>query len=726
MILSTMLTRNTIKLRKRRHSRIGALTLVLIFWTAMSSGALASGSASFENKPMIPLTANDGQRQIYPLDNGFVLVSRLQEAQAQEGDLLLEKLTAVGKQEWSLALPQAGEEELKSIQKMGPDLGVVLSTPGAKGNSIRMLCLDSKGKTKWEKALPLKQFSAIAQTNDNGAIIVGVRSTGIAKDNLVALKMDASGSWSGSARDASRWEVTLGNSSHSRLNDVVQVLDKDGYNDGYILAGSKQMGSGQQKDILAIRLDAYGALNWQQLHGCSGNDEAFSVTPLRDGNKVVDGFAVAGYTERGNGQEMYLLHLGISGALNRWPGTDRAIDGEAEKFYGGSYDTVGVGVYPVPSAFDDSRTIAQKSYAGDTGIILLGIQNQGDKKTLMLVRVTEKGRDKWQSIQYISGTSLMPGEANQSSSDRLNVAYSSTVPADLEQAITVNTLKLYLDKISDDDKTLPQYEKNEQNTEDLKWETQTFSYEIPAQMKDRSKDIKKLLAQQNKPSLISPRSGWGDIDWPDTSYYLGNLVIGKADGEGTLLFPNGVWYKGAWKNNMFNGNGYLRYPTGEYYQGEFKDHMTHGKGIIVWPTGEKYEGDFFNDRLHGQGKFSWPGGVFYEGGFSLGLAEGMGIISWPNGERYEGQMQKGKPSGQGSYYFPNGEWYKGELKDMIFEGVGVYHWSDGAYYVGEFKQDRLNGEGYYVWPNGVQQWGYWKDDHYMGINKEVFMTLNKK
>lgn len=723
MKLPIILTNITSRIWKWGHGFVAAAFLVLFFGFVFIP-VTGAEVATLVHGGQITLSGAATKNQIYPIGNGFILVSRQQETEDTENDLLLEKMTAEGKQEWSLVLPQSVDKKLELIQMVSNDIVVVLATPDQDGSTCRMLRLDSKGQIVWDKNLPLKKVNTMDTTNDDGLIIIGVKAAGIGQGSLVALKMDKDGVWDAEVGDVSRWQATLGNENYSHIYDVKQVLDESGYNDGYIMAGSKQMGGPNQKDAILIKLDTYGKLSWQQTYGRPGDNEALSVTPLREGSTLI-GYAVAGYCTRSSGREMHLLHTGVLGNLTRWPGIDRAIDGDPEKFYGSGLDTIGIGVFPVPKSFDGGRNIGKESFAGHGGILLVGLQSQGTSVNLLIVRISEMGRDKWESQQNIPAATLKMGEDNQTSGDTLNVVYSSIVPDDLKMPITVYLLKLYMQNVSENDKTRSQTEVFSQRTEDMTWEKISFSYTVPADKATRTQDIKKLLAQQASPDGASPRTGRGEIEWPDNSYYLGNLGTGKADGEGTLFYTNGIWYKGTWKNNMFNGNGYLRFPSGEYYEGEFKDHLMQGKGIMKWPTGEKYEGDFHNNQRDGQGKFIWRDGTYYEGGFSEGVASGMGAIYWPSGERYEGQMEKGSATGQGSYYFPNGEYYRGEIKNLVFDGVGVYHWPDGSYYVGEFKQDRFNGEGYYVWPNGVQQHGYWKDDRYLGTNPEAVKARDK-
>jgi hypothetical protein len=704
----------------KHKRRLLELCIAFFIFVLPISVAMAGVTTPFEGKQIMILNKGSyTDRTFYPLENGIVMVKHRLLNQDDANDCVVKYIAAGGKIAWDKNLPIKGGEELSLVYELDGDIVLLFET--SESSVSRLLRINSKGDLIWEKNLPLRKTGTLTKTNDGGLIIIGLH----ANNNIAAIKMDEQGNWKSMGRDSKRWIAHIASSNIAEITDVNQVLDEDGYNDGYIITGSKHLETSHQKDVYLLRLNAYGEVVWSETFGKNGDDVGTSVVPLRDDKGEVYAFAVAGYTESnatGKGRDLFLLHVGSTGHLMRWPGLDRSIDGNPEKYYGGSGDETGVAVYEVPDNFEGSRQVGEESFEGHGGILVVATQTINNNTRLLLVRISENGRDKWKWELDIPGQSLILGNPAQDSGDVLNIAYSTTFSAEKGEVLTLNTLKLYLDNYDNDDKSLPKAEKFSHKTEDLKWEEVVIN--ITEEEEDLSKEINDILAQQPYRPLTAG-SGWGEIEWPDLSYYLGPITVGKADGEGTLLFKNGVWYKGQWKDNMFNGTGMLRFPSGEVYQGEFKDHMMHGQGTFTWPTGEKYSGEFRMNRRDGKGVFTWPGGVVYEGDFAEDQAHGQGVIRWPNGERYEGQMTNGQATGQGSYYFPSGEWYRGEVQNLTFSGVGVYHWPDGSYFVGQFQNDRLYGEGYYVWPNGVQQWGYWKEDHYVGIHEEAMETRNR-
>ena len=130
----------------------------------------------------------------------------------------------------------------------------------------------------------------------------------------------------------------------------------------------------------------------------------------------------------------------------------------------------------------------------------------------------------------------------------------------------------------DNDKSAPLAK--ETNYEALIWEIDSI---IIPPGQDRIMDIEELIHTTAFPALDPAVYSItrGSIIWPDTSAYLGELRIGKADGSGTLVFPDGTRYNGQWRNNMFWGEGELIFPSGERYQGTFEEHMIQGFGTCL-------------------------------------------------------------------------------------------------------------------------------------------------
>jgi len=687
---------------------------------ALARDLPASTFLPFYNKQMIDFNTTDVNRCIYPTENGYIFMSYKQDIISGDRDIRAQKLDKDGKELWNKVYNLKGQDTLQLMHMQKGGFVIAVDSQQSGQNIIRVLQIGSNGEVVWQRELPVKTVNTIAGTNDDGFVIAG--TTGEDSRDIRIIKMDKSGLWTGKAKSSARWEKTYPDSGNQGASQIVQVLDKEGYNDGYILTGYTDSNTNGKQDLYLVRLDAYGEVEWSRNYGGKDDERGITVGVMVNiNNDEVIGFLVAGNTVSSHGdQDVYLIYVNKYGRIDSWPGYERVGDGVKERRLGGPGEQMPMALLPVPDAFKDSRKLRGEDIDGQGGVVLACYSP--DKKDVRVIRINEYGRVLWEQSLPIPGDNLILNTLTKGDGKNQQIAYSVRYPGIKGAAMEVHTLKILLEGVLEQDRAMPKEDQLETNGESVRWEESTLKYEA---MRDVSKEIKDLLKQQTHVPLTATRASLGDINWPDSSYYLGNLVLGKADGQGTLFFTNGVWYKGSWINNMFNGKGCLRFPTGECYEGEFKEHMMQGKGIMKWPAGEKYEGDFKNNQRDGKGKLVWPNGTFYEGGFKEDEASGMGAIRWPNGEYYEGQMEKGAATGQGSYYFPSGEWYRGEFKSLVFEGVGVYHWPDGSYYAGEFKRDRLNGEGCYVWPNGVQQWGYWKDDRYLGTDPDAVKTREK-
>lgn len=703
-----------------------AITLTLLLFILMVTAAAASARdlpastfLPFDNQQTYNIKVKAGEKAIYPMGSNYILMSTQEDVLTGETDIKAQQLDINGKELWSKVYEMKGMDTLKIMHMQSNGFVMAVNSREGSKNTLRLLQIGSNGAIVWQKDLPLKTINSIASTNDDGFIIAG--TTGAEDQDIHLIKMDKDGVWQGTGRNAAKWQKTYSYSGDQQASQIIQLLDADDYNDGYILTGYTDHNTNGGKDIYVVRLNAYGEVKWAKNYGGAYDDEGITIVAAEDNDEKIIGFLIAGnkMTSKGD-QNLSLMYIDKAGYLKSWPGYQRVIDGAKERQFGNSGEQMAVTLVPVPDGFKEDRMFRDEKIEGEGGAVLVGYAPEDN--SALVIRINEYGKVLWQKNMPVPGHNLIMSTPVTGDDNSQDILYSASYPDEAGQKMIMSTLQAYLEGINEeDDKTIPQRDQLESNYERIQWVTATLSYEA---LRDISKELKDLLKKQPVVPLTAG-SGRGEIEWPDTSYYLGNLVIGKADGEGTLVFTNGIWYKGAWKNNMFNGQGYLRFPTGENYTGDFKDHMMNGSGVMKWPSGEVYAGEFMNNMKHGKGIFKWTTGVEYEGDFAQDKAEGKGVIRWPNGERYEGDMAGGSATGRGAYYFPSGEWYEGEFSSLTFSGVGVYHWPDGACYVGQFANDRLNGEGYYIWPNGVQQWGYWKDDRYVGINAEALKTLGE-
>jgi len=117
-------------------------------------------------------------------------------------------------------------------------------------------------------------------------------------------------------------------------------------------------------------------------------------------------------------------------------------------------------------------------------------------------------------------------------------------------------------------------------------------------------ELRTRVRRTTGPNYLTFRSGEGN----DT-YYVGEIVKGKADGKGVALLS-----------------------TGSRYEGEWKDNQKHGKGEFNWSDGARYVGEYINDKRSGEGTYYFPDGGVYAGNWKNGLRDGEGVFTNAKGK----------------------------------------------------------------------------------------------
>jgi len=143
------------------------------------------------------------------------------------------------------------------------------------------------------------QGTSVALTADGGCVIAGYTdSHGAGEVDVLLLKYDASGHL--------EWARTTGETGTGKDERGYSVaVTVDG---GYLVAGSKEMPGNSSSDVLLIKYDASGMLEWARVsgkHDTSGNfyDVGYSVAVTSDG-----GCFVAGYSQWYDGNTLLLKY----------------------------------------------------------------------------------------------------------------------------------------------------------------------------------------------------------------------------------------------------------------------------------------------------------------------------------------------------------------------------------------------------------------------------------
>ncbi|MFZ8835383.1 MAG: hypothetical protein ACO2O5_14500 [Candidatus Caldipriscus sp.] len=164
---------------------------------------------------------------------------------------------------------------------------------------------DAKGNIQWAKTYGSWDIAiSVQQTSDGGYIVAGsTASFGAGGWDIFLIKTDAKGNI--------QWAKTYGGTSWDIASSVQQTSDG-----GYIVAGlTLSFGAGNW-DIFLIKTDAKGNIQWAKTYGGTDDDSAYSVQQTSDG-----GYIVAGYTRSfGEGSDILLIKTDAKGNI-QWAKT---------------------------------------------------------------------------------------------------------------------------------------------------------------------------------------------------------------------------------------------------------------------------------------------------------------------------------------------------------------------------------------------------------------------
>jgi hypothetical protein len=307
-------------------------------------------------------------------DGGFIITGYTRSYGTMSGrNVLLIKTDSFGNAQWIKAYGGNNDDEGNSVQQTS-DGGFIIcgytKSYGAGGNDVFLVKTDSLGNELWNKVFggaSDEEGYSVLQTNDGGFLIAGATSSfGAGSRDIWLVKTDANGnlSWTktigGGSSDGARqinftndggyiitgwtfsygpgavgnvWLVktdSLGNMSWNKFfggNDVDRGLSVQQTSDGgYVLTGYTALSSSTLDEMLLIKTDSIGNLQWQRTFGGSGRDYGNFVKQTFD-----NGFIVTGYTLSygAGGDDLWIVRTDESGNL-LW-----------SKTYGGAQSDVG-------------------------------------------------------------------------------------------------------------------------------------------------------------------------------------------------------------------------------------------------------------------------------------------------------------------------------------------------------------------------------------------------
>jgi hypothetical protein len=175
--------------------------------------------------------------------------------------------------------------------KQTPDLGYIIlgsaDNPGDNNYNIFLQKTDSLGIIIWTKTFSSGSGGQgnydydLQVTSDHGYVIT--TNWEVSDHEMYVIKLDSVGN--------TQWAETFNVQSpikYSQGNTIKQTQDG-----GYIVSGWAFSMTTSSYDVVLLKLDASGSLNWSTIYGLPGFDKANCVMQTSDGNYIVAGTSIS-------------------------------------------------------------------------------------------------------------------------------------------------------------------------------------------------------------------------------------------------------------------------------------------------------------------------------------------------------------------------------------------------------------------------------------------------
>jgi hypothetical protein len=219
-----------------------------------------------------------GQTILETTDGGFIAAGFTGPDFAE--DIYIVKVDIDGNEEWNQVYPTAGREYAVSIVQ-NLDGSYVLfgetSTVGNGGADMYLLKITSTGIPIWNKTYGTsmdEKGRSVRKTSDGGYILIGQEY--FQGGNIYVVKTDAAGN--------ELWSNYYGDIGWDLGHDIRQTPDG-----GYIIAGRIENTTNGNHEMYCAKLDALGALTWENTYPQGIISDAVSVGLTNDGGYILVG-----------------------------------------------------------------------------------------------------------------------------------------------------------------------------------------------------------------------------------------------------------------------------------------------------------------------------------------------------------------------------------------------------------------------------------------------------
>jgi len=326
-------------------------------------------------------------------DNGLLITGQTFSYGAGGSDIFVMKYNNTGNLEWFKTIGGSSYENAMETQVLANNSFILAGCSDSYGDGIRngiIIKMNLCGNVEWAKsisAIRKDDINTVQETDDGGLFITG-RTTSSNFGNYDVLILKLDSSGN------LQWGKIIGGNGYDNANSAQQTSDQ-----GYIIAGSTESNQIGNYDLLLIKLSKTGNTEWIKIIGGNGFENADSVKQCSD-----DGYIVSGYSETysSGGYDIVIIKVSQLGEI------------EWSKNFGGTGDEM-------------DRSISQTQ---DNGFILGGYTKSyptlSENQNALIVKITPKGDIEWTKVLSGSSNNSMHETIQLSKNNYVGVGYTES------------------------------------------------------------------------------------------------------------------------------------------------------------------------------------------------------------------------------------------------------------------------------------------------------------
>jgi len=280
-------------------------SIVLLVLLSLSSIILVGASSGMWNQTYGGASSDGASALVETSDGGFALAGGTTSFGAGNADFWLVKTDGAGNMEWNQTYGGEsfdGAFALVETSDGGFALAGETNSFGAGSYDFWLVKTDGAGNMVWNQTYGGTEgdyASALVETSDGGfALAGGTTSFGAGESDFWLVKTDGAGNMV--------WNQTYGGAENNYAYALVQTSDG-----GFALAGFTDFFSAGGVDFWLVKTDGAGNVEWDKIYGGESFDGALALVETSDG-----GFAVTGETNSFGAGKADLLLVKTDGAGN--------------------------------------------------------------------------------------------------------------------------------------------------------------------------------------------------------------------------------------------------------------------------------------------------------------------------------------------------------------------------------------------------------------------------